>query len=61
MIKSSFFSRRLPNFSSNGASTGEGSKSTKVKSGIKKKVNLEVKAMLERAPFPVFVTQKENF
>ena len=27
----------------------------------KKKVDLEVKAMLERAPFPVFVTQKENF
>ena len=26
-----------------------------------KKVDLEVKAMLERAPFQVFVTQKENF
>ena len=30
------FSRRLPNFSSNGSSTGEGSKSTKVKSGTRK-------------------------
>ena len=30
------FSRRLPNSSSNGTSTGEGSKSTKVKSGIRK-------------------------
>ena len=30
------FSRRLPNSSSNGTSTGEGSKSTKVKSGTTK-------------------------
>ena len=34
------FSRRLPNSSSNGTSTGEGSKSTKVKSGTAKTIRL---------------------
>ena len=42
------FSRSLPNSSSNVTSTGEGSKSTNVKSGTTKKEDLEVKAMLEK-------------
>ena len=42
------FSRSLPNSSSNVTSTGEGSKSTNVKSGTTKREDLEVKAMLEK-------------
>ena len=42
------FSRRLPNSLSNGASTGEGFKSSKVKPGTTKEVDLEVKAVLEK-------------
>ena len=55
------FSRRLPNSSSNGTSTGEGSKSTKVKSGTAKQSDLEVKAMLEKGSISKVCHSKGEF
>ena len=65
------FSRRLPNSSSNGTSTGEGSKSTKVKSGITKASRsgsegnagkgLHFKSLsLERGIFEQFVSEQQK-
>ena len=42
------FSRRLPDSSSNGTSTGEGPKSIKLNQEQQKQVDLQVKAMLEK-------------
>ena len=55
------FSTRLPNSSSNGTSTGEGSKGTKFKSGTTKKSRSEVKAILEKGSISKVFRSKVGF
>ena len=55
------FSRRLPMSSSNGTSTGKGSKNTKVKSRITNTNYLEVKAMLEKGFILKVCHSREEF
>ena len=55
------FSTRLPNSSSNGTSTGEGSKGTKFKSGTTKKSRSEVKTILEKGSISKVFRSKVGF
>ena len=55
------FSTRLPNSSSNGTSTGEGSKGTRFKSGTTTKSRSEVKAILEKGSISKVFLSKVGF